>query len=89
MHYPASETQVEDASLDLFGMPGFAPSHTLHPSHSTASLTASDEVERSSSDSPALPRRALLPTSHGARDGFIKLHMDSRESEYTKIQTLK
>ena len=85
----ASESKLDDASLDVFGMPGFSPSPTIHPSLSSASLTASDEVERGPTDSPALPRRSILPPSFGARDGFIKLHMLERESEYTHIKKLK
>ena len=86
---PASESKLDDASLDVFGMPGFSPSPTIHPSLSSASLTASDETDRGTTDSPALPRRSMLPTSFGARDGFIKLHMVARESEYTHIKKLK
>ncbi|XP_020626629.1 inositol polyphosphate 5-phosphatase OCRL-1-like [Orbicella faveolata] len=85
----ASESKPDDASLDVFGMPGFSPSPTIHPSLSSASLTASDEVDKGSTDSPALPRRSILPTSVSARDGFIKLHMATRESEYTHIKKLK
>lgn len=85
----ATETKVDDAALDVFGMPGFSPTPTIHPSLSTTSLTASDEVDKGASDSPALPRRSILPTSFGARDGFIKLHMAARESEYTHIKKLK
>lgn len=86
----ATESKLDDASLDVFGMPGFTPSPTIHPSLSSASLTSSDELDRSTTDSPALPRRStLLTTSFGARDGFIKLHMATRESEYTHIKKLK
>lgn len=70
-------------------MPGFSPSPTIHPSLSSASLTASDEMDKSSTDSPALPRRSILPTSFAARDGFIKLHMAARESEYTDLKKMK
>ncbi|XP_078372511.1 inositol polyphosphate 5-phosphatase OCRL-like isoform X3 [Oculina patagonica] len=85
----ATESKLDDAALDVFGMPGFSPSPTIHPSLSSASLTASDEVDKGATDSPALPRRSILPTSFGARDGFIKLHMAARESEYTHIKKLK
>ncbi|KAL9968746.1 hypothetical protein ACROYT_G020866 [Oculina patagonica] len=84
-----TESKLDDAALDVFGMPGFSPSPTIHPSLSSASLTASDEVDKGATDSPALPRRSILPTSFGARDGFIKLHMAARESEYTHIKKLK
>lgn len=85
----ASDTKLDDAGLDVFGMPGFSPSPTIHPSVSVGSLTAVDERDRSATNSPALPRRSVLPTSVGARDGFIKLHMAARESEYTNTKNLK
>ena len=70
-------------------MPGFSPSPTLHPSVSASSLSGLDEADKSANNSPALPRRSILPTSFGARDGFIKLHMASRESEYTHTKNFK
>ena len=85
----ATESKVDEGSLDAFGMPGFSPSPTIHPSFSSASLTASDEVDKGMANSPALTRRSILPTSVGARDGFIKLHMARREEEYTHVKTLK
>ncbi|KAJ7363423.1 hypothetical protein OS493_009576 [Desmophyllum pertusum] len=84
-----TESKLDDLALDMFGMPGFAPSPTIHTSLSTASLTASDEADKSATNSPALPRRSFLPTSVGARDGFIKLHMAARETEYTHVNKLK
>lgn len=85
----ATESKGDEGSLDAFGMPGFSPSPTIHPSFSSASLTASDEVDKGMANSPALTRRSILPTSLGARDGFIKLHMAAREDEYTHVKTLK
>ena len=87
----ATESKLDEGALDMFGMPGFSPSPAIHPSLSSTSLTASDEVDKSMADSPALPRRArsVLPTSFGTRDGFIKLHMAARETEYTHIKKLK
>lgn len=85
----ATEPKGDEGSLDAFGMPGFSPSPTIHPSFSSASLTASDEVDKGMANSPALTRRSILPTSLGARDGFIKLHMAAREDEYTHVKTLK
>ena len=32
---------------------------------------AMDETDRSATNSPALPRRSVLPTSFGAKDGFM------------------
>lgn len=85
----ATESKVDEESLDVFGMPGFSLSPTIHPSFSSASLTASEEVDKVVVDSPALTRRSILPTSFGTRDGFIKLHMAAREAEYTSEKTLK
>lgn len=85
----ATESKVDEESLDAFGMPGFSLSPTIHPSFSSASLTASEEVDKVVVDSPALTRRSILPTSFGTRDGFIKLHMAAREAEYTSEKTLK
>lgn len=85
----ASESKLDDPGLDVFGMPGFSPSPTIHPSLSVGSLSAMDEADKSNTNSPALPRRSMLPTSFGARDGFIKLHMAARESEYTHTKHLR
>ena len=85
----ASESKLDDAGLDVFGMPGFSPSPTIHPSLSVGSLSAMDETDKSNTNSPALPRRSMLPASFGARDGFIKLHMVAREGEYTHTKHLK
>lgn len=84
-----AESKLDDAGLDVFGMPGFSPSPTLHPSVSASSLSGLDEGDKSASNSPALPRRSILPTSFGARDGFIKLHLAARESEYTHTENFK
>ena len=87
--FHASESKLDDAGLDVFGMPGFSPSPTLHPSVSASSLSGLDEGDKSASNSPALPRRSIVPTSFGTRDGFIKLHLAARESEYTHTKNFK
>ncbi|XP_048578067.1 inositol polyphosphate 5-phosphatase OCRL isoform X3 [Nematostella vectensis] len=87
----SAASQSEDG-LDVFGMPGFTPTDTiLHPSPSESALTALDKVDRGSavSSSPIFTRKSVLPSNFGARDGFIKLHMATREADYIEVLPYK
>ena len=85
----ASESEPDDQSLDVFGMPGFSPLSTIHTSVSVGSLAGLDETDRSANSSPALPRKSLPSTSIGARDGLIRFNMEQRENEYTHTEYMK
>lgn len=85
----ASESEPDDQSLDVFGMPGFSPLSTIHTSVSVGSLAGLDETDRSANSSPALPRKSLPSTSIAARDGLIRFNMEQRENEYTHTEYMK
>lgn len=73
----------------MFGIPGFSPASSIHPSVSVGSLFGLDDTDATANSSPALPRRSLPSTSIGARDGFIRFNMDQRENEFTHTKRMK